>query len=159
MGGFLSTRGSFMLDGVFIAMMAVIPLMGLSRYLVRNRKSYTAHKTIQLSLATILLLAVIGFEVEMRMFGWTDRAAASRFWVDGRLNDWIDYSLAIHLCFAIPTPFLWGYIIYRAWRGFPRPPHPSAHSASHRFWGRIGMGAMTMTALTGWCFYWLAFVA
>ncbi len=147
-----------MLDLVFVAMMVVIPMLALSRYLVRNRKNYTAHKTIQLSLAAVLLLAVIGFEIEMRLFGWADRAAGSPAWVDGRFNDWIDYSLAIHLCFAIPTPFVWGFIIFRALHGFPRPPRPSAHSSFHRVWGRIGMVAMTMTAVTGWWFYWLAFV-
>ena len=159
MEGFLSTRGSFMLDAVFLAMMLVVPIMGLSRYLVRNQHRYALHRRIQLILATVLLAAVLAFEIEMRLFGWKQRAIASPFWQEGRWNDWIDYSLVIHLCFAIPTPFIWGGLIWAALRKFPRPTTPAAHSATHKRWGTIAMVMMTMTSLTGWIFYWLAFVA
>jgi uncharacterized membrane protein YozB (DUF420 family) len=148
-----------MLDLVFVAMLAVVPMLFISRFVVRSKKAYATHKWIQLALAAVLLLAVLAFEVEMRLHGWRHLAAQSRFWVDGAWNDWIDYSLIIHLLFAIPTPFLWGWLIYRAWQKFPSPPSPSEHSRFHRTWGRIAMASMIMTAVTGWCFYWLAFVA
>ncbi|MEM7313139.1 MAG: DUF420 domain-containing protein [Planctomycetota bacterium] len=159
MSGFLGSRGSFMLDLVFVAMLAVVPALIFSGFLVRKKRAYGAHKRIQLGLALVLLLAVIAFEVEMRIHGWRHLAAQSKYWVDGAWNDWVDYSLVIHLCFAIPTPLLWGWLIYRAWRGFPTPAAPSDHSRFHRTWGRIAMAGMVMTAVTGWCFYWLAFVA
>ena len=159
MPGFLSTRGSFMLDLVFTAMMVVVPLLAVSRFLVKSRRAYQAHKVLQLTLAVVLLVAVIAFEVEIRSFGWADRAMGSPYWVDGRWNDWIDRSLAVHLCFAIPTPLLWAWLIYKALRGFPRPAAPSAHSRQHRFWGNVAMLGMALTAITGWCFYWLAFIA
>ncbi len=126
---------------------------------MRNRQAYTQHKLIQIGLAVILLIAVVGFELEMRLFGWTQRAEASPYWVTGRGNDWIDYSLLLHLCFAIPTPFLWGWLVIGVLRGFPQPPSPSEHSQRHRILGTIAMIFMTMTAVTGWCFYWLAFAA
>jgi hypothetical protein len=80
--GFLGTRASLMLDVVFLAMFAVIPAMGLSIALVRYLRLYTLHKWIQLTLGAILLLAVTAFELDMRLFGWRERAAASPYYID-----------------------------------------------------------------------------
>ena len=67
--GFLGTRASFMLDVVFLALFAVLPLLALSIAIVR-RRGYLAHKRLQLVLGSVLLLAVLAFEIEMRVFGW-----------------------------------------------------------------------------------------
>ena len=131
----------------------------VSGYLARFRRRYRAHKTIQLTVAMALLVALIAFEIEMRMFGWREQAAASPFWIAGAWNDWIDYSLAVHLLFAIPTPFVWGVVIIAALRNFPRPPAPGAHSHFHRRWGRLAMLWLLLTAVTGWGFYYTAFMA
>ena len=42
---------------------------------------------------------------------------------------------------------------------FPKPPAPNEHSPSHKLWAWIAAIDMGMTALTGWIFYVLAFVA
>jgi hypothetical protein len=60
--------------------------------------------------------------------------------------------------FAIPTFLLWTLVVVRAVQGFPRPAAPSPHSRSHVFWGRIAAGGMAMTTVTGWLFYYAAFV-
>ncbi len=159
MNGFLGTRGSFMLDLVTVGMAATIPLMFCSLWLVRSKRRFALHKQLQLGIAGLLLLVVVLFEIEMRMYGWTGRAESSRFWVEGGFNDLVDYSLLVHLCFAIPTPFIWATIIFRALRSFGRPPTPGDHSASHRRWGMLGFGFMTATAVTGWVFYYSAFAA
>lgn len=159
MDGFLGTRASLGTDVVVVAMMLVVPAMLASIALVKYRAAFRAHRNIQVTLAVALLICVVLFEVDIRLHGWTHRAEASRFYVEGRWNDAIEYALAIHLCFAIPVIFLWGMVITRALRRFPRPPAPGEHSASHRFWGRFAAIWMTLTAITGWTFYWIAFVA
>lgn len=157
--GFLGTRGSWMIDMVFVAMFAVLPVLCWSIYGVRRKRAYAGHKRWQLALGIALLLAVSAFELEMRLYGWQHRAEPSPYWRAGALNDWIDWSLLVHLCFAIPTFVLWIVVIIRALRNFPRPPHPAAHSRSHRRWGWSAAIGMTLTAVTGWVFYWFAFVA
>lgn len=156
--GFLGTRGSLMLDVVFLAMFLVVPLLGWSIMLAKQGK-YLLHKRVQLTLAAVLLLAVSAFELEMRIIGWEARAEASPFWSGPQWNDWVHYSLGIHLFFAIPTAFLWLVVVVRAVRGFAKPPVPGAHSAAHRFWATLASFEMLMTAITGWVFYWLAFAA
>jgi uncharacterized membrane protein YozB (DUF420 family) len=97
--------------------------------------------------------------VDIRFFtDWQRLAAPSPFFEPGTWNP-VWYSLIVHLCFAVPTLFLWGYVVIQALWKFPRPVGPSTHSAPHIFWARLAAIGMTMTAVTGWVFYWLAFVA
>jgi uncharacterized membrane protein YozB (DUF420 family) len=156
--GFLGTRGSIMLDLVFLAMFAVVPVLGYSIWLVK-RGNYQLHKTLQLLLGSVLLVAVAAFEIDMRFFtDWQQRAAPSPYFEAGA---WclVWQSLAVHLSFAIPTTFLWIFVIVRALRQFPHPPAPNQHSQQHKLWGWLATIGMVMTAVTGWIFYWLAFVA
>ena len=148
-----------MIDLVFVAMIGIVPVLWASIWLAHKRQAYERHKGIQILLASVLGIAVLAFEIEIRISGWRHLAEPSPFWKDGMLNDWIDYALLIHLVFAIPTPLLWIAIIIRAWRGFPKPAGPSSHSPSHKFWGKLGACGMTATAVTGWVFYYLAFAA
>jgi len=159
MNGFLGTRGSFMLDVVLLAMFAIVPLLGWSIYLVRVRQRHALHKRIQIVLATVLFVAVAAFEVDMRFFtDWEQRAAASRFYHRGTW-DGVWLSLTIHLLFAIPTLVLWVWVLVAALRHFPKPPAPGAHSRHHRCFGQLAAWGLLLTAMTGWLFYWVAFVA
>lgn len=156
--GFLGTRGSLMLDIVFLAMFVVVLILGWSITLARQGK-FARHKRVQLVLVVVLLIAITAFEVEMRLVGWEQRAAESPYWTSNAWNDPVHYSLLIHLLFAIPTALLWVFVVVRAIRHFPIPATPNEHSRSHRFWAPIASFEMLMTAVTGWVFYWLAFVA
>ena len=157
--GFLGTRGSIMLDFVFLAMFAVVPVLMVSIYLVKCGR-YQLHKWIQIVTGAVLLLAVLAFEVDMRFFtDWELRAAPSPYYtVDGEWNA-VWYALVLHLFTAIPAPVLWTVVIVRAVRRFPNPPAPGAHSPSHIRWAWVATVAMVLTSVSGWVFYYLAFVA
>jgi putative membrane protein len=157
--GFLGTRGSFMLDVVFLAMFAVLPVLAWSISLVKKRQ-FALHKTVQLLLGTVLLLAVVAFEVDMRLNGWEERAIPSPYFnAEAKWSCPTGISLIIHLFFAVPTAFIWVYVIVMALRKFDAPPVPNAYSHTHKRWGWIAAVEMNLTALTGWIFYYLAFVA
>lgn len=151
--GFLPTRGSYVLDAVFVAMFAIILFLVVNILLAKKGK-FRLHRSLQIALSIILLVAIIIFEIDVRFFtNWRQLAEPSRFYADG----WVDWAMAIHLTFAIPTPFVWGYVIYQAVRKFPSPAAPSAHSQSHKTWGWIAAGMMFATCVTGCIFYWLSF--
>jgi len=156
MDGFLGTRASIMLDIVFLAMFAVVPILGWSIYLVRNQRRYQLHKQVQVTLGLVLLVAVTLFEVDMRFVtDWRVRAEASPHYATGTVMN----ALYIHLVFAVTTAVVWVVVMTRALRNIPSPPGPCRHSAWHKRWGWIAALDMLGTSITGWVFYWLAFVA
>lgn len=160
-GGFLpGSRGSLMLDVVFLAMFIVVPVLAASLYFVKVQRRYALHKWLQLVTAIILLIAVLLFELDIRFNGWMHRAEPSPFFDPA--HKWTcpaGASLIIHLFFAVPTLLLWIYVVAAALWGFSKPPAPGRHSRQHARTGWTAAVGMAMTALTGWIFYWLAFVA
>jgi hypothetical protein len=161
LGGFLpGSRGSLMLDVVFLAMFVVVPLLITSIYLVKYRRQYSLHKWLQVVMAVVLLVAVILFELDIRINGWETRAEPSPYFDASR--KWTcpaGISLIVHLSFAVPTLVLWIYVVVDAVRKFSRPPAPGPHSRWHAKTGMLAAAGMVLTAITGWLFYWLAFAA
>ncbi len=157
--GFLGTRASLMLDVVALAMLVVVPALAFSVYLVMFRRQYTWHKRIQLVLGMALLVTVVAFEADMRIGGWRHRAEPSPYSGAQGATDWVSIALGIHLCFAITAALLWIVVIARALGNFPKTAMPSAHSPWHRRFGTAAAIDMVCTAVTGWVFYYLAFVA
>ncbi len=148
-----------MLDVVAVAMVVVLPVLALSVYLVKVRRRYALHKKIQLTLGAVLAVTVALFEVDMRIGGWRHRAEASPYIGHEGSTNWVIVALSVHLCFAVTTAILWIVVIARALANFPKPPVPSAHSPWHRLFGTAAAIDMACTGVTGWIFYYLAFVA
>ena len=153
--GFLPfSRASLAVDVVALTTLAVVPLLAWSIYLVKYEKNYALHRKIQLTLAGLVLGAVVLFELEVRIYGWRQFAEPSPFY------DTILFPvLYVHLFFAISTPLLWIYTILGAVRRFPKPPRPNEYSPRHRRVARLAAAGMLCTAFTSWIFYYLAFVA
>jgi len=152
--GFLGSRASLGTDLVFVALFAVMPLLAWGVQLAR-RKQYRWHKAAQLTIAAALLAAIVVFEIDMRLVSsWKPRAVDSPWWPGG-----VWTALSIHLVFAISTVVLWVWVVWEALRRFPSPPAPADHSRRHRLMGRLAAADLVLTSVTGWTFYWFAFVA
>jgi hypothetical protein len=152
--GFLGTRASLMLDVVVLAMVVILPALGWSVWLVRYRRRFLLHKRVQLAMGAVLLVAVAAFEIDMRLFtDWRKLAEPSPYYP--RV---VDLALYVHLGFSISTTLLWLYVTAWALRHIPSPPAPSPASGPHIFWARLAAWDLVATAVTGWLFYWLAFV-
>jgi len=153
--GFLGTRASLMLDVLVLGMLAVVVVLCWSIYQVKFRRRYLLHKWTQLVLGAALLVAVVLFEIDIRLHGWEIRASDIE---DGRAPAIVWYVLYIHLVFAVSSSILWPVTIFMALRNFPHPPRPGVHSRVHVPLARIATADMIITAITGWIFYWVAFV-
>ena len=154
--GFLPTRGSFMLDLVAVSMVIVSVALAFSIYQVRSKKKRSLHRTIQISLAILLAIALLFFELDVRFFtDWKELARPSPFFDSGTVH----WCLWIHLFFAIPTPIIWAILLVTAWRRFRDSFEQGSFNRIHRIGGRIGAAFMFATAITGWVFYYAAFVA
>ena len=148
-----------MMDLVSVALVAVLLLLALSIYQVRVRRNFQWHKRCQLALGMVLGGVVVLFELDVRFVtDWQARAEASPYF---ERDAWsiVWWCLVVHLCCAIPTTCLWLLAVVQAMRRFPRPPRPGNYSRRHAFWGWLTATGTLLTALTGWLFYLLAFVA
>jgi hypothetical protein len=145
-----------MLDIVFLATFAVLVAMSISIYLVKRRRRYRLHSRIQLILFVILMITVTAFEIELQLFtDWRKLAAPSPYMASG----WVDRILAIHLCFSIPTPLLWLAAVVLGFRWFGWAAEPNANSRKHQVLGWTCAVFTALTTVTGWIFYYMAFVA
>lgn len=157
--GFLPTtrEASFMFDLVVVAMVVVLPVLTWSIYLVKYQKNYLWHSRIQLAMGVVLLIAVLLFELDIRMDrGWWERAMQSPYYASGVLRPFL---LFVHLPIAVLTTVVWTITIVQAVRKFPRPAVPNDYSPAHRNWGKLAALCMYSTGITGWIFYWMAFAA
>ncbi len=153
--GFIpGSRASFMMDVVAAGMVAVVPLLAWSLYLVKARRAYASHGRLQMALGLGLLVVVVLFELEVRINGWREQAKPSPYY-----GTVLFPVLYVHLVFAVSATLSWAYTLVAAWRGFGRAMAPGAHSKVHRRVAPFAAGAMFFTAVTGWLFYYLAFVA
>jgi putative membrane protein len=153
--GFIpGSRATLMLDIATIGMAVIVPAMIFSICLAKYKNNYVGHRKIQLLLGLVLLLVVGLFELDMRIFGWEKQAEASPYYQTSLYP-----VLYVHLCFAISTSLLWIYMIVGALRQFARVPEPNAYSSTHKLVGKLTALDTVLTAVTGWIFYYMAFVA
>lgn len=155
MQGFLTfSRGTLILDIIAIGMLAVVPILLWSVKLVRKDKDYESHRKIQTSLTALLAVLVVCFEVELKMVDWRNGAKLSPYY-----DTFVKPVLSIHLFFAISTALLWAVTFLSAWKFFSKPAAPNKFSKKHRILGRLTVIDTTCTGITGWIFYYLAFIA
>jgi len=155
MGGFIpNSRGSLMLDLVAVAMLAVLPVLAFAVSLAKWRSNYSGHKKLMLGISSVLLVAVLLFEIEMRLIGWKHLAEPSPYYLSI-----VPYALFVHLICSISTVVVLSVTVTLALKRFSKPPRPGAHSRLHKTLGKFAAVGLSMTSITGWIFYYLAFIA
>ncbi|MBD3673081.1 MAG: DUF420 domain-containing protein [Planctomycetaceae bacterium] len=159
--GFLGYKTSFMLDLVVCALVAVVPVLLYSIYIVKYKHRFALHKTLQLVLAAALVLTVLAFEVDLHLIqgGWENIVAKRDVPLTKEAFSFVRTLLTIHLIFAGSTPVLWGITIAYALKRFPSPPAPGDHSPLHKKLAWASTIDLTLTSVTGLIFYYFAFVA
>ena len=155
MSGFLSfSRGTLVLDLIAVGLIAFVPLLAYSIHKVRAQHAYETHRKFQTGLSTLLLILVVLFEIELRTYGWRHHAEVSPYY-----QTTLPPVLNVHLFFAISTSLLWLVTFLTAFRKFSRPAKPNTFSKTHKLLGRLTVFGTCMTGITGWMFYYMAFIA
>ena len=151
-----------MLDFVVCALLLIVPLLVYSLWLVKVKRNFVAHKWLQLALGVILLVAVGAFEIDLQIVhgGWENIVSKSHpdeISLAEKVGEARPY-LWVHLFFAVTTPFLWFATLFLAFRRFASPPTPGQHSRMHKTLGWLSTIDITLTAITGLVFYYVAFM-
>lgn len=158
--GFLPfSRATIMFDVVVIALVAFLPMLAWSISLAR-RGRYRLHKRVQLSLAVTLFVTVLLFEVDVQWTKFTLEGGWRSLSVESPYQGApIDRLLRVHLGFATVTAVLWLVTTLQAVANFPKPPVPGPHSRNHKWMAWAATVGLFVTSITGWTFYYMAFVA
>lgn len=153
--GFIpGSRASFLMDALVIAMAFILVVLAFS-IKQAQKKQYQNHKKIQVTCGIILILAVIAFEVEVRFFGWREHAKVSPYF-DTTLFPFLYF----HIVWATLAVIFWGMQIFQSFKNIGKNmARPPEYSAKHRRTGKISILLMFGTAVTGWIFYYMAFMA
>lgn len=143
----------WLIDIVNFSFIVIVPALIYSWIKVRNGE-YSLHKKVQLTLFAVLFVAVILFEVDLKMRGGIfEMVKDSQFAGTAFLNGLIWF----HMFVSITTSFIWiGLVAMSLWK-FASPPVPNNFSGMHKFWGKIGMIDMILTGITGVMLYVLGF--
>lgn len=149
---FLGQRGDALIDITMLSLAGVVPILVWSWRLARQKR-WTLHKQVQLSVAVVLGLVVLVFEIDMRQMGGVFViTAGSPYAGSTLLNTWI----WVHTAFAISSALCWIVLVIASLRKFPTPPRPDAFP-SHRYYGRLGMLLMLGSGLTAVPMYYYGF--
>ena len=147
--GFLGTRGDILIDLVIVSFVIIVPVL-LFSWSKARKGEYAIHRRTQLWLGITLAVAVLLFELDIRLAGGTFALIAASPYADAW---WLTAIIYIHLVIAVGTALVWAILITLSLRRFGNPPVPGAFSATHRTWGRVGMVGMILTGLTAYPLY------
>lgn len=147
--GGLFPNTDILIDIVNASFIVIVPVLIYSWAKVRKGE-YGLHKKIQLTLFAVLFIAVILFEVDLKMRGGIfEMVKDSQFAGTAFLNGLIWF----HMFVSITTSFIWiGLVVFSLWK-FASPPVPNKFSGIHKFFGKIGMIDMILTGITGVMLY------
>lgn len=142
-----------LIDIVNFSFIVIVPALIYS-WAQARKGEYSFHKKIQLTLFAVLFVAVILFEVDLRMRGGIfEMVKDSRFAGTAFLNGLIWF----HMLTSITTSFIWIGLIGMSLRKFASLPVPNNFSRIHKSWGKLGMIDMILTGITGVMLYVLGF--
>jgi len=142
---FLGSRASSLVDLIILSLIVIVPVMAYS-YNFTKKGKYSNHKFLQVGLTAILTITIILFEIDMSEHGGIFEMSKGGMFENTLL---LYVSIYVHLFFSVSTSFIWPVLILVSLIKFPNPPRPAAFSKIHKFWGKIGMLFMLLTAVTG----------
>lgn len=155
MEGFIPwSRANNILNLITIAMIIILPILAWSIWQVKIKKNYNLHKKLQITISLSLLVLVFIFELNIRKTDWRVYAKPSIYY-DTILLPFLTF----HIVIASATFLIWLATLRGALKYFSNEAIPNQYSKHHKWLGRIGTLLMCTTAITGWIFYYLAFVA
>lgn len=147
--GFLGTRADLIVDIVMVAS-AALPFLMYGAIRFAKKGEYDRHKWAQIILFTVVILLVIGLEVDIRFGGLDQVIEQSHYYGTAVLTT----IFIIHLIFAISSALLWLWLIIVSARRYPvhfRFPHKK--------YGILVFIDIVLTTITGWILYAMVFSA
>lgn len=149
-----SSRAHWAIDALALAMLVVIPLSMVSFSIVKFFRQTRLHLWLQVAISVVMGVFLLAFELSIRIVGWREQAEVSPYY-----ESYLLALLFLHLLCAVPAVGLWYYTLYKALKEFSFSAKPGKYSMMHRRMGWVSYLFLLMANLTGYGFYYLAFIA
>lgn len=152
MPGFLGTNAPFMMDLVMVALLVINPALFWS---IKQAKlgRYELHKKVQITLATVLLISVVLFELEIRLAnGIVNIIGEEKF------TTTFQSVLYVHIFFSVTTTILWAVVTIKAIKLYTPQGFPDHYVKTHKTMGFLGALDLVLTTITGYAVYYLGFL-
>jgi putative membrane protein len=147
MRGFLGTEAPFMMDVVVVSLILVVPLLAFSISKARSG-AIKCHRRLQIILSITLSIAVVLFELEMRLAGGIKSIIeAHRYTFSYRCFLWF------HIFLAVSTLVLWAITFFHANKNFDGQNLLESYKPKHRILGKCSTLALLLTSTTGLVVY------
>ena len=132
--GFLGTRADLLMDIILIAVIAV-PFVCLWSMHYAQRQNIKRHSLIQKLTFLVILIAVVLFEINVRISGGSGSLLKGSPW-SGKF--FLHMLLAVHITIAVSTYGTWGWMLWKAGREHQSGRLPGGFSKYHK---QIGIGS------------------
>lgn len=151
--GFLGTRADLLMDVIFVATLAT-PFILVWAIGLAKKGQHRKHRVVQVALLSVLLVAVVLFETEIRLSGGSGSlmkgsSYAGTWWLRG-------VTLA-HVLANVVTFIVWLVLVIRSGRRFGTEL-PGDFTPAHRKAGRFVFAGTVFGALSAIVMYVLGFV-
>lgn len=152
--GFLGTRADFLMDVILVVILATPFILIKSIQWVRSGQ-HRKHRNVQMSLIVVIMLAVILFELNVRLSGGSGSLIEGSAYQNHTGFKWL---LFFHIIVAVFSFSSW---VGLAWWSHKRYQSslPGLSRHVHKLWGKLIFSGVSLTAITGGAVYYLGFVA
>lgn len=151
--GFLGTRADLLMDLVLIGIL-ITPILMLYAFSLAKQKRFVAHRNLHVTLISILILAVILFELDIRLSGGSEAFLSGSPYAETKF---MKVLLTFHILIAIASFTTWIGLETQSWKSF-REALPGNFSYRHIQVGWVVYSGVVVTAITGLGLYILGFV-
>ncbi len=152
--GFFGTRADVLMDVVFVSTLATpfIVVWGIG---FARRGDFRRHRAVQTTLLAVLLVAVVLFEVDVRLSGGSGSLMKGSSYAG---TGWLRGVTLAHVLANVVTFFTWLVLVVKSWRRFETPALPGTWGPRHRLLGRLVFAGLVFGAVSAVVMYVLGFV-
>ncbi len=152
--GFLGTRADVLMDVVFVATL-LTPFIVAWGVRFASKGDFRRHRAVQTTLLVVLLVAVLLFEVDVRLSGGSGSLMKGSSYAG---TGWLRGITLAHVLANVVTFFTWLWLVVKSWKRLGTPELPGSFGGTHKRVGRFVFGGLVFGAVSAVVMYVLGFV-
>lgn len=150
--GFFGTRADLIVDTALAAFW-LLPLLMLYSFNQTKKGAYKRHRNLQIAMVSVVTLAVVLLESEIRFFSLTETMKQSSYYGENLFN----LILWVHILVAVVTLVSWIYLAVKSSKKLDKTL-PGEYSTTHKTWGMMIFFGICYTTVSSTIIYVMLFI-